>query len=334
MKRNKYGIVEWDDQIAQVYRALASEDPSEFQKLMKADAVEAPIRQAVLKCDIAQRVFTPMKMEGQCLEFELDLIEPGSEDEFKAFSVPDCGSIPTQFYQSDYVTVPHYNIANGASWCIDHEENINFPMFDRIMEIFRSGFTMKINDDAWHLLLASGLQRNLIPFDNASSRDAGQMTKRLVSIIQLLFRRNGGGNSGCMDRRSVTDLYVSPEIDASIVNWDGSQVDDITRSRIFNENGLSEIFGVRLNTLDELGVGQDYQTYYTSTLGGTMPAGTQEIMVGLDLNPARNSMIMPIKRQLRVFRDDCISEFRRKIVGKMTLAMAILDSRDVMIAAA
>jgi hypothetical protein len=38
------------------------------------------------------------------------------------------------------------------------------------------------------------------------------------------------------------------------------------------EGGLTKIFGVTLHDIDELGVGQDYQSYYTNVLGGTMPA--------------------------------------------------------------
>ena len=42
-------------------------------------------------------------------------------------------------------------------------------------------------------LLAAGVDRNIVVFD--SDADAGQFTKRLVSLMKTVMRRNGGGNS-------------------------------------------------------------------------------------------------------------------------------------------
>lgn len=41
----------------------------------------------------------------------------------------------------------------------------------------------KINDDAWHTLLAAGLDRNVVVYDSAAT--AGQFTKRLVSLMKV-----------------------------------------------------------------------------------------------------------------------------------------------------
>jgi hypothetical protein len=39
--------------------------------------------------------------------------------------------------------------------------------------------------------------------------------------------------------------------------------------------------------LDELGDDQEYQLFYENDLGGTLPAGDTEIVVGLDMSKQR-----------------------------------------------
>ena len=63
----------------------------------------------------------------------------------------------------------------------------------------------KINDDGTaHHFWPLPLDRNILVYD--ADAGAGQFTKRLVSLMKTVMRRNGGGNSVTAPGR-LTDLY-------------------------------------------------------------------------------------------------------------------------------
>ena len=55
-----------------------------------------------------------------------------------------------------------------------------------------------MNDDGWHTLLVAGVDRNVLVYD-ADAAD-GQFTKRLISLMKTVMRRNAGGNTGSLKR--------------------------------------------------------------------------------------------------------------------------------------
>ena len=57
-------------------------------------------------------------------------------------------------------------------------------------------------------LISAGADRNVMIYDADAS--AGQFSKRLVSLMKVIMRRNGGGNSTSINRGELTDLYLSP----------------------------------------------------------------------------------------------------------------------------
>jgi hypothetical protein len=201
------------------------------------------------------------------------------------------------------------------------------------MEVLEAQFVKKMNDDGWHTILAAGVDRNIIVYDSDAA--SGQFTKRLVSLMKTVMRRNGGGNSASVNRGKLTDLYISPEAMEDIRNWGIDQVDETTRREIYTaaDGTVNRVFNINLHDLDELGEGQEYQLFYSnsSILGGTLPVGDYELVVGLDLSK-RDSFIMPIRQEVQVFEDDTLH--RQKMAGFYGWAeqgFAILDNRRVIL---
>ena len=190
-----------------------------------------------------------------------------------------------------------------------------------------------MNDDGWHTLLAAAVDRNILVFDNDAA--AGQFTKRLVSLMKTVMRRNGGGNSASNNRGALTDLYVSPEAMEDIRNWGVDQVDEVTRREIYtaSEGGapITRIFGVNLHDLDELGEGQEYQSFFTSELSGSVQTSDTELVVGLDQS-TNDSFVMPVKSQLQVFEDPTLHRQQRAgYYGWAELGFGVLDNRRVIL---
>ena len=297
-----------------------------------AKALELPLRQGILNGDILDGIFEPIQLApGSTPEFPLDFLAPGTEKDFVAYTIPNHGRIPERHVEGDYVMVPTYDIGASIDYLLKYARDARWDVVGRAMEVLEAQFVKKMNDDGWHTLLAAAVDRNIVVFDSDAS--GGQFTKRLVSIMKTVMRRNGGGNSSSLNRGMLTDLYVSPEAMEDIRNWGLDQIDELTRREIYTaaDGTLNRVFGINLHDLDELGAGQQYQTFYTSTLSGTMDGGDSEVVVGLDLRK-RDSFIMPVRQEVQIFEDDTLHRQKRAgFYGWAEQGFAVLDNRRVLL---
>jgi hypothetical protein len=300
-----------------------------------AKALELPLRQSILSGDIINGIFEPIQLaQSATPEFPLDFLAPGTEKDFVAYTIPNHGYIPERHVEGDYVMVPTFDIGASIDYLLKYARDARWDVVGRAMEVLEASFVKKMNDDGWHTLMAAGVDRNVVVFD--SDADSGQFTKRLVSLLKTVMRRNGGGNSASTNRGMLTDLYVSPEAVEDIRNWGIDQVDEVTRREIYvagdGSTSLNRIFGVNLHDIDELGEGQEYQLFYENVLNGSLPTGDVELVVGLDLRK-RDSFIMPIREQVQIFEDDTLHRQKRAgFYGWAEQGFAVLDNRRVLLA--
>ena len=306
----------------------ATEANGEFAK-----ALELPLRQGVLNGDILDGIFEPVVLaQSATPEFPLDFLAPGTEKDFVAYTIPNHGYIPQRHVEGDYVMVPTYDIGASIDYLLKYARDARWDVVGRAMEVLEAQFVKKMNDDGWHTLLAAATDRGILVSD--SSADPGQFTKRLVSIMKTVMRRNGGGNSSSNNRGMLTDLYVSPEAMEDIRNWGIDQVDEITRREIYTatDGSINRVFGINLHDLDELGDGQEYELFFENVLGGSSSMGTDvEIVVGLDLRK-RDSFIMPVRQEVQIFEDDTLHRQKRAgFYGWAEQGFAVLDNRRVLL---
>jgi hypothetical protein len=298
-----------------------------------AKALELPLRQGVLNGDILDGIFEPIVLaQSATPEFPLDFLAPGTEKDFVAYTIPNHGYIPQRHVEGDYVMVPTYDIGASIDYLLKYARDARWDVVGRAMEVLEAQFVKKMNDDGWHTLLAAATDRAIIVTD--SDADPGQFTKRLVSIMKTVMRRNGGGNSSSNNRGMLTDLYVSPEALEDIRNWGIDQVDEITRREIYTaaDGSINRVFGINLHDLDELGYGQEYQLFFENVLGGAGSMGSdKELVLGLDLRK-RDSFIMPVRQEVQIFEDDTLHRQKRAgFYGWAEQGFAVLDNRRVLL---
>lgn len=297
-----------------------------------AKALETPLRQGVLFGDIVSGIYESMPLEpGASPEFPLDLLAPGTEMEHVAYTNPGNGRIPERHVEGDYVMINTYGITSSIDFLLKYAREANWNVVARAMQVLESSFTKKMNDDGWHTLLAACVDRNILVFDADAA--AGQFTKRLVSLMKTVMRRNGGGNSVTAPGR-LTDLYLSPEAIEDIRNWGVDQLDEVSRREIYvaadNGPAMTRIFGVNLVDIFELGDGQEYQSYFTSDLGGSLQSSDVELVVGLDRS-SNDSFVMPVKSTVEVWEDETLHRHQRQgYYGWAELGFAVLDNRRVL----
>ena len=299
-----------------------------------AKALELPLRQGVLSGDILDGIYEPIVLQqGATPEFPLDFVAPGTEKDFVAYTIPNHGYIPQRHVEGDYVMVPTYDIGASIDYLLKYARDARWDVVGRAMEVLEAQFVKKMNDDGWHTLLAAGVDRNIVVYDSDAS--AGLFTKRLVSLMKTVMRRNGGGNSASNNRGMLTDLYVSPEAMEDIRSWGIDQIDEVTRREIYlaADGSVNRVFGINLHDLDELGEGQQYQLFYSNVLNGTLPSGKAELVVGLDLRK-RDSFIMPVRSEVQIFEDDTLHRQKRAgFYGWAEQGFAVLDNRRVILGA-
>jgi hypothetical protein len=299
-----------------------------------AKALELPLRKGVLVGNILGNIFETINVEpGSTTEFPLDLVSPGLEGEHVAYTNPGHGRIPERSVEGDYVMIPTYSIASSVDYLLRYAREARWDIVARAMQVMEAGFTKKMNDDGWHTILAAGVDRNILVYD--ADATAGLFSKRLVSLMQTVMRRNSGGNSASVGRGRLTDIYLSPEALEDIRNWGFDQVDDLTRRELYNApvNGgtITNVFGVSLHDLDELGEGQQYQSFFVNDLGGAVQGSDLELVVGLDQSTT-DSFVMPVKDQLQVFEDPTLHRQQRAgYYGFAELGFGVLDNRRVIL---
>ena len=325
-----------DDHFIDLIKRSGSADRNEAVAAQRelAVALETPLRKGVLVGDVLDGIFEKIQMApGSAAEFPLDLLAPGTEGDHVAYTNPGHGRIPERAVEGDYVMVPTYSVASSIDYLLRYAKEARWDVVGRAMQVLEAGFTKKMNDDGWHTLLAAGVDRNILVYDGDAS--AGQFTKRLVSLLKTVMRRNAGGNSGSLNRGRLTDLYLSPEALEDIRNWGIDQVDEVTRREIYlsSDDGaaITRVFGVNLHDMDELGEDQEYQKFFTDQLHGAVESSDKELVVGLDLS-ASDSFIMPIKQDVQIYEDDTLHRHQRAgFYGWAEIGFAVLDNRRILL---
>ena len=323
------------DEFISLYKQTGDNDTNKALAAQRevAKALETPLRKGVLIGNILGDIFETMNVEpGSSTEFPLDMISPGLEGEHVAYTNPGHGRVPERAVESDYVMIPTYSITSSIDYLLRYAREARWDIAARAAQVMEAGFVKKMNDDGWNTLLAAGVDRNILVYDGDAT--SGFFTKRLVSLMQTVMRRNAGGNTGSANRGRLTHMYVSPEALEDVRNWGLDQISDAARDRIYNTTGegpVTNIFGVQLRDLDELGEGQDYQTFFSDALGGAVEASDLELVVGLD-QAASDSFVMPMKQSLQVFEDPTMHRQQRVgYYGWAELGFGVLDNRRIIL---
>ena len=95
-----------DDAFIELIKRSGSPEKAEALDAQRdiAKAIEEPLRQGVLVGDVVTSIFQAIQMEpGTTAEFPLDLLAPGEEDQFVAYTNPGHGRIPERHVEGDYV---------------------------------------------------------------------------------------------------------------------------------------------------------------------------------------------------------------------------------------
>ena len=321
-------------ELAALLKRAGDSDPDiayPAQKMI-AKAITLPLEQGLLAGDILGGLYQSVNLtNGESLDYPLDFLNPGNEEDFIAYVCPDVGRIPERQVDATYIHLRTYRIANSIDMTLRVIRDSSWDIFGRALQVMQSGFLMKMNVDGWRTLITSAESRGLEIYDSAAT--AGVFSRRLLSLMKLEFRRNGGKFTH-VNRKKMTHLYLSPEGIEDIRLFPAAEVDDLTRRDLFlmGDGTMPQIAGVTLVDLDEFGVGQTHNDFYVQVKGAAIANSKLEICIGADLtNP---NFVMPVRESLMITPDSNMHRFQKAgFYGWYEGGFASLDNRDLLVGA-
>jgi hypothetical protein len=304
---------------------------------------QEPIRSGLLDEDTISNIFQVVPIaKGVEIDFPIDFYQSTDRDKFWAYAIPERGYLPQRYASSGSVKISTYRIGSTIDFHITHIEKARWDILARGLEVYKNGYVKKFNSDGWSTLMATAYYRNMIMSDDTAAPQ--QLTPRLISLMQVAMKRNGGGNMTSSGFQ-LTDLYISPEAAASMRSWDLSLVPEKVREQMFSKGAgtpIANLFGIDIQEHEDLGIGQPLQQLLTlpASEGGfglILPGGTREVVLGMDGRNTGQFAKMPIRNPgLETFPDNSSYTHRSQTIGYYgwcNIGMATLDSGFLLLGA-
>jgi hypothetical protein len=279
------------------------------------------------------------------------------------------GGLPTnEFAGSSEIKLRTYDLDTAFSFDKRYARRARLNPIARYVEYAINQLVVKQERNAWSVImkvLADASTNGVKHTFRAGVSDAF-LPNDISNLWTMIRRQNtdylGGTPMGATG--GLTDIYVSPEIKGQIrgfaynpvntkagVVTGGAGVTSVTlpeevRSQIYRSAGTSEIFGVVIHELLELGVGRRYNELfdffssgnidvYGGTGGSAFANASDELLIGFDL--ARGAFLRPVETyddnggQIQTFVDDQFQARAQKLgwYAKLREGRVCIDSKAV-----
>jgi hypothetical protein len=337
------------EQLRELFKATAAGNPEAGKAI--AQAISVPILQLVRDMSLARQLFA------------VEVLEPGAQasypiaDDFEApiFILPKLGYVPTNYIEApgEEVYVPLFTVGTSFDWSLKYARDGRVDIAQRSMRNAARGIVDYEEESAWRLVAPAATSafpgkgllgaRPAPVVEISGGPAAGFLSKELINQMIIKMERS---------RRTLTDVYCSPEDMGDVREWGESEVDDTTRREIYVSAGTNEVFNVRLHKVHQLGAtgkyninsndseygifrvgsGGKFNDYQPTVANKVLADGSVDTLgetqiYGFDLT-ANDSMVMPIKQELMFWDDQNLHRRQRQgFYGWEEIGMAILDTR-------
>jgi hypothetical protein len=366
------------EQVALI-QAMASNNKVEAAEAQEAFAafLSPVIQEVLMAAGFANQIYRDETFdEDDSPSYPVDPIYGQGYGDLAIWSQTVGGGLPTNEVSGmSEIKLRTYELDSAISFDKRYARRARLNVVARYMEFLANQFLVKQERNAFAVLLkvladASTVTTPGVAASNhvIRSTTAGTFQVDDVNNLWTLVRRLNaaytGGTPVLTQSRGLTDLYVSPEIKGQIRGFAYNPMNtksgvlagtsgagyassvvalpDDVRSSIFKSAGTSEIWGVSIHEMLELGVGRKYNDLFDfmagsknfTTITGTGSAAfngaTSEILIGVDAG--RRAFIRPVAThdenggQLQTFVDDQfvaraqkIGFFQRLVEGRVCL---------------
>ena len=312
----------------ELIKAMGSRDPGVAREATEAFAafIGPVVQKVLLQAGTAPLIYTDNQYdEDDSPSYPLDLYYNEGVDHINVWSQNVAGGLPTSHVEGlSEMKIATYRLDSAVSMLKRYARRARLDVVSKSIERMAQEILVKQERNAWAVILkALAEARTGGEIHGVEGTNEGRFmphdVNRLMTRIKRINVSFAGGTPSNWDSKGLTDLFVSPEVMQDIrsfaynpVNSIGSatttvvpSLPDNTREQIWNAAGLSEIYGVVLHELIELGIDKKYNVLFDNfastdwkkggDTGTAFASDESEILVGLDLS--RDAFIRPVARQ-------------------------------------
>tara|TARA_Y100001973_G_scaffold73715_1_gene107562 strand:- start:2595 stop:3707 length:1113 start_codon:yes stop_codon:yes gene_type:complete len=302
--------------------------------------------------------------EDDSPSYPLDLYYNNSDNHVSVWSQGMAGGLPSSHTEGmNELKIATYRLDSAVSMLRKYARRGRLDVVSKAVERMGQELLVKQERNAWAVVLKALADASTGGADhinqNAQSGAANGINFTLDDLNQLMMlarRLNesfAGGTPDVAYSNGLTDLYLSPERMADVRGFaynplnvvgpkgvaaaaaNGIALPDSVRSDIYNAAGASEIYGVTLNEMLELGPSKKYTKLFNEFSNVGSFADTDDLIIGLD--NSKGAFIRPVAVQsetggtITTLADDQWSARSEKIgfYGSLEEGRVCIDSRAV-----
>ena len=330
----------------ELIKALASDNKSVALEAQEAFAafISTVVQQVLLQAGTSSMIYRDIEFnEDDSPSIPLDLYYGQGEGAISVWSQTVGGGLPTNFVQGlQEMKVNTYRLDSAIAMDKRYVRKARLDVVAAGLERMANEILVKQERNAWAVILkvladaSTDGTKHAFRTGSAGTYQLDDMNN-LWTLVRRLNSAYTGGTPQALESRGLTDIFVSPEVKAQIrgfayqpmntrsgaVLTNGASslaLPDDVRSEIYRGAGTSEIFGVTVHEMNELGTDRKYNTLFDTFAGSTqwntygVAGGTafnttnDELVIGID--SSRNAFLRPVATdsvsggQIKVLPDD------------------------------
>lgn len=306
------------DQI-ELVKAIGNKDPAVSRPAQEAfaAAMGPVIAQVLDQAGTASLIYEDMTFgEDESPSFPLDAFYGEDAGFITIWSQEIAGGLSTsEVVSSGDMKISTYRLDSAVAFLKKYARKSNLNVLSKSINRLLQELLVKQERMAWSVICRSlgeavtkvnGVQtkhtiasttQNVLQIDDFS---------RLITLNRRLNSSFAGGTTKTPYSKGVTDIFLSPEMKEQIRGFSFNPMNtrgvpnsdestalglpESVRTRIFDNLGADEIFGVNITDLNELGLSQKYNVLFgnfatagIANAGGNFSTSTDEILIALDL---------------------------------------------------
>jgi len=304
----------------ELIKAMGSRDAAVANEASQAFAafVGPVVKEVLMHAGSASLIYSDMEYdEDDSPSLPLDLFHDEEQNYVTVWSQSVAGGLPTSEVSGmNELKITTYRLDSAVSFLKRYTRRGRLDVVSKALERMSNEVLIKQERNAWAVILKALAEAStdgsghVIDAEAANAFTVGDLS-RLMTKVKRINASFASGTPSDFDSKGLTDLFISPEIMQEVRGFAYNPVNTIgtkstgpvalpnnVREEIFRSAGMSEIYGVVLHELNELGRTKKYNNLFDVFYSATPPAfdaGTDEIAVGLDLS--REAFIRPVAQQ-------------------------------------
>lgn len=320
------------EQQMELVKAIGQRDTNESRKAqeMLAGFIAQVISKVLLQASTVNAIYTDLPYnEDDDPSIPLELFYDQTNTQWvTVWSQAVAGGLPTSQVEGvAEMKISTYRLDSAVSFAKKYARRSRLDVIAKAVERMAQELLIKQERNGWAVILralaeASTNSANHMVTANTLGIFQLDEMNRLMTLIRRMNTSWANGTPTSLDSFGLTDLFVSPEVKEQIrafaynpmnttagvtpaggtASTVGIPLPEPMRQQIYNSAGLSEIYGVAIHDINELGLNQKYNVLFSAYSPGTVgppdsgkvtfnPA-LHEVLVGFDLG--RECFFRPI----------------------------------------